>query len=195
MPDTSRSRWTWCATPTIGAATPAVEVDDGALGGSSSQRGFGDLTPRLKWNLWGNDGGSTALAAMPFVKLPTNQDELGNDAVEGGLILPLAASLPRGWSLGAMAEFDVIEDGDADGYHAEFFDTIALGHAIVGDLAGFVEFASLASAERDGDWVGLLGPGLTYAVSEDLQLDAGVHAGVSRAADDVSTFVGLSWRY
>src|SRR5688572_26356852 len=29
--------------------------------------GFGDLTLRMKWNLWGNDGGPTALALMPFV--------------------------------------------------------------------------------------------------------------------------------
>ncbi|WP_432207214.1 transporter [Hymenobacter defluvii] len=32
--------------------------------------GFGDVTLRLKRNLWGNDGGPTAFALMPFVKLP-----------------------------------------------------------------------------------------------------------------------------
>jgi hypothetical protein len=42
-----------------------------------------------KWNIWGSDGGATALALMPFVKLPTNQDDLGNNSVEGGLIVPL----------------------------------------------------------------------------------------------------------
>ena len=48
--------------------------------------GFGDVTVRLKHNLWGNDGGQTALALMPFVKLPTNTKGLGNDAVEFGLL-------------------------------------------------------------------------------------------------------------
>jgi hypothetical protein len=60
-------------------------------GGRVTRRhGFGDVTLRLKTNLWGDDGGASAFAVMPFVKLPTNQDDLGNDAVEGGLIFPIA---------------------------------------------------------------------------------------------------------
>ena len=53
-------------------------------GATLHQRGFGEVTTRLKYNFWGNDGGKTAFAAMPLVKLPTNQDELGNNSVEGG---------------------------------------------------------------------------------------------------------------
>jgi hypothetical protein len=52
------------------------------------KRGFGDVTARIKINLWGNDGGSTAFAVMPFIKFPTNQDRLGNNAVEGGMRKP-----------------------------------------------------------------------------------------------------------
>lgn len=172
-----------------------VETDDRAAGVLTRQRGFGDLTLRVKWNLWGNDGGKTAFAAMPFVKFPTNEDDLGNDAVEGGIILPLAVELPGGWSMGLMAEFDFNEDADEDGYHVEFVDSITFSHDIVGDLAGFVEFVSIATTEPGGEWVGLLDLGLTYGLTEDIQLDAGVNIGLSRAADDVSTFVGLSWRF
>ena len=68
--------------------------------GTTTQSGFGDLTPRLKINLWGNDGGGTAFALLPFVKIPVNTDRLGNDAVEGGVILPLAVKLPAGWDMG-----------------------------------------------------------------------------------------------
>ncbi len=62
----------------------------------STQRGFGDLTTRLKMNVWGNDGGHTAFAIMPYVKAPTSQVQLGNGAWEGGFILPLAVELPAG---------------------------------------------------------------------------------------------------
>ena len=37
---------------------------------------------------------NTALALMPFVKFPTADDDLGNEHVEGGLILPLSVELP-----------------------------------------------------------------------------------------------------
>jgi hypothetical protein len=43
---------------------------DPNLGSSTSADGFGELVPRVKINLWGNDSGPFALALMPFVKFP-----------------------------------------------------------------------------------------------------------------------------
>lgn len=81
-------------------------VRDRAARTTETTSGVGDLTTRLKINLWGNDGGKTAFAIMPFVKAPTNSHGLGNNAVEGGVILPLAVELPGGFGLGLMTEFD-----------------------------------------------------------------------------------------
>lgn len=65
--------------------------------------GFGDVTIRLKQNLWGNDGGQTAFALMPYIKTPTNTNNLGNDSVEWGVIAPLAIDLGNGYGLGLGA--------------------------------------------------------------------------------------------
>jgi outer membrane putative beta-barrel porin/alpha-amylase len=40
-----------------------------------------------------------------------------------------------------------------------------------------------------------LGTGLTYWLSDNLQLNAGVNIGLTRAADDYNPFVGLAWRF
>jgi hypothetical protein len=172
-----------------------VRTDDRASRTVSRQRGFGDLTVRLKWNLWGNDGGQTALALMPFVKIPTAQDDLRNGAVEGGLIVPLSVELPAGWSMGVMAEFDFNEDGDGRGHHAEFVNSITFGHKIAGPLGGYVEFVSIATTDPEGTWNATCNCGLTYALTGDLQLDAGVNLGLTRDAEDASPFVGFSWRF
>jgi hypothetical protein len=37
--------------------------------------------------------------------------------------------------------------------------------------------------------------GFTYALTRDIQLDAGVNIGLTDAADDVNPFLGLSLRY
>lgn len=158
------------------------------------QRGFGDVTVRLKANMWGNDEGRTALALMPFVKLPTNQDDIGNNSVEGGLIVPLAVDLGGGWGMGLMTEVDAVR-GDRGGHNPEFINTITFGHNIVGDLDGYVEFFSLVSTERDAEWVGTVDMGVTYGLTEDIQLDAGINIGVTRSADDWNPFVGISWRF
>jgi hypothetical protein len=165
-----------------------------ATGEVERQRGFGDITLRLKANMWGNDGGRTALALMPFVKLPTNQDDLGNNSVEGGLIAPLAVDLGAGWGMGLMTEVDIVR-GDGGGHNPEFINTITFGHNIVGDLDGYVEFFSAVSTEEDSEWVGTFDMGVTYGLTEDIQLDAGVNIGVTRSADDWNPFLGLSWRF
>jgi hypothetical protein len=173
----------------------SVRVRNRSTGAVEEFRGFGDITTRLKVNCWGNDDGPTALAVMPFVKFPSNQDDLGNDAVEGGIIVPFAAELPAGWGMGAMTEVDFTEDSDGSGHHPEFINTITFGHDIIGALAGYVEFFSLVSTDDDAPWIGSFNVGLTYALTEDIQLDAGVNIGVTRSADDVATFLGISWRF
>jgi hypothetical protein len=161
----------------------------------NENRGFGDVIPRLKVNLWGNDGGTTALAVMPYVKLPTNTDDVGNNSVEGGLIVPLAISLPQEVNLGLMTQLDIMRDESGSGHHAEFVNTITLSRGIIGELSGFVEFYSSVSTESDSEWVGTFDFGFTYMLTEDIQLDAGAYVGLTRSADDINPFLGVSWRF
>ena len=163
--------------------------------GVQKQRGFSDLVTRVKWNLWGNDGGDTALALMPFVKAPTSQDGIGNRSVEGGLIVPFAVELPAGWSLSLMTELDLVRGAATSGHRPRFVNTISFGHDILGELAGYAEFFSSVSTERGAPWIGTVDFGLTYGLTKNLQLDAGVNLGVTRSADDWNPFVGLSYRF
>jgi hypothetical protein len=158
-------------------------------------RGFGDVTLRYKVNFWGNDGGSSALGLMPFVKLPTHQHGLGNRALEGGVILPYNRGLAGGWELGTQLELDVMSNEGRRGHHAEYVSSITFGHDLVGALGGYVEVFSQHSAERNSRWVGTLDLGLTYGVSRDIQLDAGVNLGISDAAPDVEFFSGIAVRF
>ncbi|MEO5802009.1 MAG: transporter, partial [Verrucomicrobiota bacterium] len=166
-----------------------------SAGNTERNSGFGDLVTRLKINFWGNDGGKTAFAAMPFVKFPTAQDDLSNGAFEGGIIFPLAVELPREWGMGLMTEFDFNKDESGGGHHAEFINSITFSHQIVGDLAGYAEFFSSVSAESDSDWIGTIDVGLVYALTENIQLDAGMNFGITRAADDFNPFAGITIRF
>jgi len=172
-----------------------ARVKDERSGAVTKQSGFGDVTLRLKKNFWGNDGGKTAFGVMPFLKLPTNQDGFGNNAVEGGLILPFAVELPAGWDMGTMMEFDFLQDADGSGSHVDFVNTATFGHKLIGALDGYVEFFSAVSTEPESHWVGTVDVGITYALTADLRLDAGVNIGVSRTADDLNPFVGVSYRF
>ena len=159
-------------------------------------RGFGDLITRVKVNLWGNDGGNTALGLMPFVKWPTGADGIGNDAFEGGIIVPLAIALPGGWDLGLMVETDFTCDEDGGGHHVDLIESITFSHSIVGELSGYMEFFNNLSTEHGGTpWIATADFGLTYGLTPDIQLDAGINIGLTRAADDFNPFIGISVRF
>lgn len=172
-----------------------VTVEDRVARQRIIQNGMGDLTTRLKMNMWGNDGGTTALALMPFATFPTSEEGLGTDKVEGGLIIPIAVELPWGWGMGIMPEVDIVADDTGDDHTVDLIHTITFGHDIVGPLAGYIEFFSQVSAEGHYDWIGTVDLGLTYAVTANVQLDAGVNIGVTDSAEDINPFLGLSWRY
>ncbi|HEY6226965.1 MAG TPA: transporter [Verrucomicrobiae bacterium] len=172
-----------------------VRTDDRIAGTIGRQSGFGDVLTRLKVNLWGNDGGACAGGIMPFVKWPTSQDNLGNRAIEGGVILPVTFDLPAGFSAAMMTEFDWLQNADSRDYHPEFVNSISFSHPIVGKLEAFLEFYSLVSAENDAPWVGTVDFGFTYGITENMQVDAGAYLGVTKSAADIAPFVGFSVRF
>ena len=170
-----------------------VERDTDRVAGTQEKlSGFGDITSRLKINFWGNDGGQTAFGVMPFIKWPTNQHHLGNHSVEGGVIFPLAVSLPAGWDMGVMTEFDVVRNPLDDGYRLDWVNSITLGHDIAGNLGGYVELATVLTQGPD---IAAFDCGLTYGIGKNVQLDCGANFGLTGAADDLNVFAGVSVRF
>ena len=53
------------------------------------QSGVGDMYVRTKWRFYESTDTYTSIALLPYVKFPTNTGGVGNDAVEGGLIVPV----------------------------------------------------------------------------------------------------------
>lgn len=162
--------------------------------GATEVSGIGDAGIRLKQNLWGDDGGGTALALMPFVKIPTAENAIGNGAWEWGLIVPFAVGLPWEFRAGLMGEVDLLEDEDGDGRHALWIATATLSRDVTGPLGAFVEVTSATRPRDEGDWVGTFDVGVTLGVGRNVQLDAGVLLGLSDAADDRALFLGLAVR-
>lgn len=162
----------------------------------SEETGAGDTQVRLKMNLWGNDGGKTAMAVMPWIGVPTNQVDPSADKITGGMILPLAIEGPWGFKIGTMTEFDAINDSSGSGYHLEWINTIALHHDIIEEkLDGYIEFFSNNSFETGSPWTATIDLGLIYAVNKDLLLDAGVNLGTTSSADKLNPFIGISKRF
>lgn len=163
--------------------------------GDGSISGTSDITLRAKLNLLGNDGGDLAIAAMPYLTLPTGSDQLSAGAVEGGLIIPVTLALPAGFALSMMAELDIVRDDDQRGRHAELLHTVSLSHDLTERVGAFLEFAGREVFNRSRDYQATLDAGATLALTPDVQLDGGVRIGLTESAPDYAVFAGLSLRF
>jgi Putative MetA-pathway of phenol degradation len=168
--------------------------------GSVRQSGIGGLELRGKINFWGNDTfgkpGSTALGLLPFVVLPTDRrNGISPEFAESGLIVPYAIKLTDKLGLGINAGVSWLKDDADSDYHAEYLASASLGVEWSEKLGTYYEVAGRFNTDDPrGDAV-VLGTGVTYRLSKNLQLDAGVNFGASSAADRFNPFVGLAVRF
>lgn len=159
--------------------------------GGQKVDGASDLTIRLKYNVWGNDGGKTALAIFPYVKVPTDTD-LSNEKWEGGLILPFSIDLTEDWGLGLQSEFEYAWDDNDSDYDLEWLHTAVLGTSLTDRVGVYVEYLGIAG---DHPYQAHLSGGVTYAVNELIQLDVGSVVGLNDAAEDLNVFSGFTVKF
>jgi hypothetical protein len=164
--------------------TPAWHREDGLDGWTDSEL-------RLKWNLTGQDDDAPlAVALMPYVKLPVASRGLGNDDVEGGLIIPMALTKgPLAW----MLQADLVRNDDDDGYTGALTLTATSGFDLSDRLSAYME--GVATLPLEGDAEMYLNGGLVFALNQNWSLDAGVNIGLNRAAEDARCFTGTSFRF
>jgi hypothetical protein len=165
-----------------------THVNDGA-------EGFGDVQIRLKHNLRGNDGGSNALAVMPYVKLPTANGDLGNGDFEGGLIVPFGFDGPAGWSCGVMGEVDLESDEDDGGYHVLGLVSATASHDLTDCTGVFFEIVGIFTPESSDGQEAYFNTGMTWGITDTWQLDGGIRVGLTSASADFSPFLGMSTKF
>jgi hypothetical protein len=147
----------------------------------------GDPGVRWKWNLMGNDGEGIGMALMPWFFVGGGDLRAG-----GGLIVPVSIPLPGDFGLGTMAVVNYVPV-DGGGHAAELLASASIGHDIVGDLAGYVEVLGGGQPrESTGELLGSVG--LTYGLTDDVQLDGGARGPLVGDDARVESFLGLSVR-
>jgi hypothetical protein len=160
-----------------------------------TEQGFGDMQVRTKINLWGNDGGKTAFALMPFIQLPTGTGGVGSNYIEGGLIIPFAVELSDTLTLGTMLELDAVRNETNTGYGMAIVHSVVLGMKVTEKLGTYLEYAGDYGVKTELNYQATIGFGGTYALTDNLQLDIGTALGLTDATDKVKVFAGFTWRY
>jgi hypothetical protein len=168
---------------------------DRSTGDRWRNRGFGNTTVASKINLWGNNGGDTAMAVIPFLTLPTARYDPGPGGVTGGIHLPTAWILNDLWTLEITPSAAAVRDSEDNGYVAGFGHLTVLNRDLFANLAGFVEFGNFITTERDDKLQSVIRTGLTWDVTNNFVLEPGVGFGITGDTDDLNIYLTLVKRF
>jgi hypothetical protein len=156
-----------------------------------SSTGLNDFTLRIKKNVWGNDGGGTALAIMPFINVMAGK-HAEDKRPEGGVVIPFAVDLKNEWSLGAQGQFSFLRS-ELKGYDGEILNSLTVGKALSQTSSSFIE-SHYTYNLQSRDFELFFNGGYVYSFTENLKVDVGFNYGLSKGSEK-AIFIGYSFRY
>ena len=176
--------------------TPWQRTTSRGPGFHQSASGIGDVKLLYKQRVVPTDA-PVQVIAMPFVKIPTANHSLGNGEWEGGVLFPIAYSIPKSpFSIGLTPEVDWTADADGHGHHTAMVQVATFGWQATDKLNLSAEIwgqwdwdpsGTTRQASADGS--------VAYLLSSDVQLDAGANFGLNRATPDEEWYAGISVRF
>lgn len=174
--------------------TPYARLTVKEGGSRARASGFGDVVVRYKHRLTA-DGAKVQLGLIPFVKLPAAKDGLGNGKVEGGLAVPV--SLPLGKATMTFGpELDLLADAEGDGRHVAVVNLVNLAVPVADRLTLAGELWTNVNFDPAGTVKQVTADAaLAYALTNDMQLDAGANLGLTDDSPDIELYAGLSLRF
>jgi hypothetical protein len=154
--------------------------------------GVSDSGLGIKLELAEQDGWIPSLGLIVAASLPTGSDPFSLDTVVPAVTFAWSYSLGDVYTL--SGNFGIANPADEAGRFTEGSASLSLGAELAERVGCYAEYyVILASGGRDE--AHNINGGLTYMVTDDLQLDFRVGAGLSDAADDVFAGVGFARRW
>ncbi len=143
-------------------------------GNDHTQSGIGDITLRPKWTFWRDPSSGQAAAIVPFVMLPTNSKAVGNDSVEGGVILPWSMDIAAGAKAAAMFEWDEFRNVANTRYDTRWYGSAYLKWELGSTVGAYAETTLSDSTAGSATFAGTIGGGATLSLNKNFIWDVEV---------------------
>ena len=158
---------------------------------TTTEEGISDISIELKWRFWERKG--LSFAVKPIVTLPTGErkEGLGGGRITGSLYL--ISTLEKG-PVCFHANVGYIQNENKNDERKELWHaSLAMEYVVLDKLKLVANFGVDRNADRASQtnpgWV--IG-GIIYSLTDSLDLDLGVKAGLNDVAPDYSVLMGLT---
>ena len=163
--------------------------------GSPRRSGYDDLTLGFETALTPPDQTNPAMAFQAFVTAPTASHGMGAGGWSGGARLPAQLPLGADLSLSLSPEIDIARDSDGRGVHLALASAVSIDRSFrklglsAEAWAGFDDDPAGRTYQASVDF------SAAYAVSDNVQVDAGVNFGLTHATSDIQVSAGIARRF
>ena len=161
-----------------------------ALDGRTHVAGSADAQIGAKVKLFGGSGGGFALAAIPFLSLPTGSGGLGSNAFDPGFKVAWQTDLPRGFGIsGNVYAAWATEDA---GRTWDRQVSVSMDHDLAGSWSAYWE---AYGARHEGRCECTLDTGVSRGIGPNRQIDFEVGRGIDGNAHDWFAGLGFAMRH
>ena len=161
---------------------------------TEKRSGIGDVYIRSKYRFYESNDTYTSVAVIPYVKIPTNSGGVGNDSVEGGVIVPFHTELAGGFAFAAMAELDFLRNDADDGYDSNWFASAYVSRSVL-RLIGVYGEITISKSSGGSPWEGVMGAGATVTVSDNTWWDFAIYRGLNRGSMDWTHVIRFNYGF
>ena len=163
--------------------------------GADTTRGFSDLSFGVKWHVVDNKDTTPGVAWLLHVDTATGSKAFRGAGLRPSLRAAIEWDLPEEFSVGVMPGV-YLDRNDAGKRFAGGIFAVTFGKAWNEQWHSFAEIAGQQLAtQANGGSVVTLDTGLAWAPTRNLQFDIEISHGVTRAAPDFESGVGVSVRF
>ncbi len=162
---------------------------------SESDSGFGDFSVRMKWRFWRDEEWGASAALLPYVRVPTNRIGPGDRVTEFGLIVPWEMMRSGGFTAGAMARWDVVQNDARNGHDSQWGASAFARQELALGFMVYAEANFAVSSSGFSNSIGELGVGAQWKWSERLLLDYELLKGLNARASDWTHVLRLNWEW
>lgn len=164
-------------------------------GTSTTQRGWSDLSFGVKWHVLDGKDSTPGVAWLLHVDTATGSRAFRGAGLRPSLRAAIEWDLPEEFSLGVMPGVFVDRNGDGKRFAGGIL-AVTLGREWSPRWHSFIELAGQQlTSRRNGGSVVTLDAGLAFVATPTLQFDIEVARGLSDAATDFQSGLGVSIKF
>jgi hypothetical protein len=163
-------------------------------GSDHTESGIGDFDIRTKWTFWRDPSSGQAAAIVPYVKLPTHSSAIGNNSVEGGVILPWSMDIAAGSKAGAMFEWDEFRNISNTRYDTRWYGSAFVKWELGSTIGAYGEVTLSDSTAGTNTATGTLGAGATLSINKSFLWDLEANRVIGTGRSGWSEVLRFRWK-